>query len=138
MKNVRLAIIFYSVGGTNYQMAKWAKAGAEAAGAEVKLFKVEELAPQAVIDGNEKWKSTVEATKDIPVATSADIEWADALIFSTPTRFGNMASQMKQFMDIQGGIWSTGKTVNKVVSAMSSAKTLMVGKRQQSFLFIQQ
>lgn len=128
MKNVKLAIIFYSVGGTNYQMAKWAKAGAEAAGAEVKLFKVEELAPQAVIDGNEKWKATVEATKDIPVATSADIEWADALIFSTPTRFGNMASQMKQFMDIQGGIWATGKTVNKVVSAMSSAQNAHGGQ----------
>lgn len=122
MKNIKLAIIFYSVGGTNYQMAKWAKAGAEAAGAEVKIFKVEELAPQSVIDGNEKWKATVEATKDIPVATSADIEWADALIFSTPTRFGNMASQMKQFIDIQGGIWASGKTVNKVVSAMSSAQ----------------
>lgn len=128
MENVKLAIIFYSVGGTNYQMAKWAKAGAEAAGAEVKLFKVEELAPQAVIDGNEKWKATVEATKDIPVATSADIEWADALIFSTPTRFGNMASQMKQFMDIQGGIWATGKTVNKVVSAMSSAQNAHGGQ----------
>ena len=122
MNNVKLAIIFYSVGGTNYQMAKWAKEGAEAAGAEVKLFKVEELAPQIAIDGNDKWKATIEATKDIPVVTSDDIEWADSLIFSTPTRFGNMASQMKQFIDTQGGIWANGKTVNKVVSAMSSAQ----------------
>ncbi|UJF15568.1 NAD(P)H:quinone oxidoreductase type IV [Jeotgalibaca sp. MA1X17-3] len=122
MKNVKLAIIFYSVGGTNLQMAKWAKESAEAAGAEVRLLKVQELAPQSVIDSNDKWKATVEATKDIPVATSDDIVWADSIIFSTPTRFGNMASQMKQFIDIQGGIWASGKTINKVVSAMSSAQ----------------
>src|SRR5699024_11148778 len=61
-------------------------------------------------------------TKDIPVATSDDIEWADAIIFSTPTRFGNMPSQMKQFLDIQGGIWGNGTTINKVVSAMYSAQ----------------
>ncbi|QKY71405.1 NAD(P)H:quinone oxidoreductase [Lentibacillus sp. CBA3610] len=122
MLNTKLAVIFYSMSGTNYQLAKWAEEGAKEADAEVKVFKVEELAPQSVIDGNEAWKSTVEATKDVPVATSDDIEWADAIIFSTPTRFGVMASQMKQFLDIQGGIWANGKTVNKVVSAMTSAQ----------------
>src|SRR5690625_3663003 len=122
MSNVKLAVVFYSMGGTNYQMAQWAKEGAEAAGAEVRLLKVEELAPDSVVQGNEAWKATVEATKDVPVATSDDLEWADAIIFSTPTRFGNMASQMKQFLDLQGGLWATGKTVNKVVSAMTSAQ----------------
>lgn len=122
MSNVKLAIIFYSMGGTNYQLAKWAEEGAKEAGAEVKVLKVQELAPESVIQGNEIWKATVEATKDVPVATSDDIEWADAIIFSVPTRFGNMPSQMKQFLDIQGGLWATGKTVNKVVSAMTSAQ----------------
>lgn len=122
MENVKLAVIFYSMGGTNYEMAKWAKEAGEAAGAEVKLLKVQELAPESVIEGNEGWKATVDATKDIPVATSDDIVWADAIIFSTPTRFGTMASQMKQFIDLQGGIWAEGKTINKVVSAMSSAQ----------------
>ncbi|MEC1445891.1 NAD(P)H:quinone oxidoreductase [Bacillus haynesii] len=122
MSNVKLAVVFYSMGGTNYQLAKWAADGAKEAGAEVKVLKVQELAPQSVIEGNEVWKSTVDATKDIPVVTSEDIEWADAIIFSTPTRFGNMASQMKQFLDTQGGLWANGKTVNKVVSAMSSAQ----------------
>ncbi|SEP81389.1 NAD(P)H:quinone oxidoreductase [Piscibacillus halophilus] len=120
--NVKLAVVFYSMGGTNYQLAKWAKEGAEEAGAEVKLLKVEELAPQSVIEGNEAWKATVDATKDVPVVQSDDVEWADAIIFSTPTRFGNMAAQMKQFLDTQGGLWASGKTVNKVVSAMSSAQ----------------
>ncbi|MFB9860207.1 NAD(P)H:quinone oxidoreductase [Salinicoccus siamensis] len=122
MENVKVAVIFYSMGGTNLQMAKWSQEGAEAAGAEVRLLKVDELAPQSVIDANEAWKATYEATKDIPTATSEDIEWADAIIFNTPTRFGGMASQMKQFIDTQGGIWAQGKTINKVVSATSSAQ----------------
>jgi NAD(P)H dehydrogenase (quinone) len=122
MTNVKLAVIFYSMGGTNYQLAKWAEEGAKEAGAEVKVLKVEELAPDSIIERNEVWKNTVEATKNVPIATGDDIEWADAIIFSVPTRFGNMPSQMKQFLDIQGGLWATGKTVNKVVSAMTSAQ----------------
>ncbi|MDW0118290.1 NAD(P)H:quinone oxidoreductase [Sporosarcina thermotolerans] len=122
MTNVKLAVVFYSMGGTNYQLAKWAADGAKEAGAEVKIVKVQELAPQSVIDSNEAWKATVNATKDVPVATSEDLEWADAIIFSVPTRFGNMPSQMKQFLDIQGGLWASGKTINKVVSAMTSAQ----------------
>jgi NAD(P)H dehydrogenase (quinone) len=122
MANVKLAVIFYSMSGTNFQLAKWAEEGAKEMGAEVKVLKVEELAPESVIQGNEAWKATVEKTKDVPVATSDDIEWADAIIFSVPTRFGNMPSQMKQFLDIQGGLWANGKTVNKVVSAMTSAQ----------------
>lgn len=122
MPNVKLAVIFYSMGGTNYQMAKWAEEGAKEAGAEVKVLKVQELAPESVIQSNEAWKKTVEMTKDVPVATADDIEWADALIFSAPTRFGSMPSQMKQFIDTLGGLWASGKTVNKVVSAMTSAQ----------------
>lgn len=128
MENVNVAVVYYSMGGTNYQMAQWAAEGAKAAGANVRLVKVEELAPQSVIDNNEGWKATVEAMKDVPVATSDDLDWADAIIFSVPTRFGNMASQMKQFLDIQGGLWATGKTVNKVVSAMTSAQNAHGGQ----------
>lgn len=119
---VKLAVIFYSMGGTNVQLSKWAAEGAKEAGADVKVFKVKELAPESAIEGNEAWKATVEATKDIPEVTPDDLEWADALIFSVPTRFGNMPSQMKQFLDTTGGLWAQGKLVNKVVSAMSSAQ----------------
>lgn len=124
----KVAIIFYSMGGTNYQLAKWAQEGAEASGAEVRLLRVEELAPESVIEGNEAWKSTVEATKHIPVATADDVEWADAVIFSTPSRFGEMASQMKQFIVTLGGLWASGKTVNKVVSGMASAQNPQGGQ----------
>ncbi|MBN8235468.1 NAD(P)H:quinone oxidoreductase [Halobacillus kuroshimensis] len=122
MSNVKAAVIFYTMGGTNYTMAQWAAKGAEEAGAEVKLLKVDELAPQSVIEANEGWKATVEKIKDIPAATSEDIEWADVIIFSMPTRFGNLPSQMKQFIDMQGGLWANGRTINKVVSGMTSAQ----------------
>lgn len=66
---VKLAIVYYSSTGTNYQLAQWAAEGAKEAGAEVKIFKVQETAPQAQIDGNPAWKAHVEAAKDIPVVT---------------------------------------------------------------------
>jgi NAD(P)H dehydrogenase (quinone) len=122
MSNVKLAIVYYSATGTNHKLATWAKEAAEAKGAEVKLVKVPELAPETAIDANPAWRTHVDATANVEVATSDDIEWADAIIFSVPTRFGVMASQMKQFIDTQGGLWASGKTVNKVVSAMSSAQ----------------
>ena len=130
MKNVKLAIVYYSMTGTNFQLAKWAKEAAEEAGAEVRMLKVQEIAPQEVIDGNPAWLTQKEKEKDIKVASSEDLTWADAIIFSSPTRFGNVTSQIKQFMDIQGGVWSEGKLVDKVVSAMSSAQNPHGGQEQ--------
>lgn len=130
MEKTKLAIVYYSMTGTNFQLASWAKEAAEEAGAEVRMLKVKELAPEKAIEGNPAWKAQVEKEKDIKEATSEDLVWADAIIFSSPTRFGNVASQMKQFMDLQGGIWSEGKLINKVVSAMSSAQNPHGGQEQ--------
>lgn len=127
--SVKLAVIYYSSTGTNYQLAQWAKEGAEELGAEVKVLKVPELAPQAAIDSNPAWKANHEATKDVPEVQLSDLEWADAYIFSVPTRFGNMASQMRQFLDTTGGLWFRGKLANKVVSAMTSAQNPHGGKK---------
>ncbi|GGB69453.1 NAD(P)H:quinone oxidoreductase type IV [Fictibacillus barbaricus] len=121
MANVKLNIIYYSSTGTNYQLAQWAAEGAKEIGAEVKILKVPELAPAAAIESNPAWKAHVEATKDVPEVTLDDLVEADALIFSIPTRYGNMPGQMKQFLDTTGGLWFQGKLANKVVSAMSSA-----------------
>lgn len=120
--SIKLAVIYYSSTGTNYQMAQWAKAGAEELGAEVRVLKVPESAPQAAIESNPVWKAHVDSTKDVPEVTLADLEWADAYIFSVPTRFGNMAGQMRQFLDTTGGLWFEGKLMNKVVSGMTSAQ----------------
>lgn len=120
--SIKLAIIYYSAGGTNFQLAKWAEEAGIEAGAEVKVRKVPELAPQSVIDENKEWKAFLESTREVQEVALQDLEWADAIIFSVPTRFGSMPSQMKQFLDTTGGLWFNGKLVNKVVSAMSSAQ----------------
>lgn len=122
MDNIKLAIIYYSSTGTNYQMAQWAEAAAKETGAEVKLAKVRENAPQAAIDSNPAWKAHTEAAADVPEAEVSLLEWADAIIFSVPTRYGHVPSQFQQFLDTTGGLWAQGKLANKVVSAMSSAQ----------------
>ncbi|MCF8564144.1 NAD(P)H:quinone oxidoreductase [Alicyclobacillus tolerans] len=122
MATVNLAVVYYSSTGTNHKMALAAAEAARDAGAEVKVLKVPELAPEEAIASNAGWKAHYEATKNVPEAKASDLEWADAIIFSVPTRFGNLPSQMKQFLDTMGGLWAQGKTVNKVVSAMTSAQ----------------
>lgn len=122
LTNVKLAVIYYSSGGTNYQLARWAEEGAKEMGAEVKVLKVPETAPMAAIESTPAWKAHYEATKDVPEVTLADLEWADAIIFSAPTRFGSKPSQLQAFLDTTGGLWFHGKLTNKVVSAMSSAQ----------------
>lgn len=130
MKNIKLTIVYYSMTGTNFQLASWAKDAAEEAGAQVRMVKVAELAAQEAIDSNPAWQAQVEREKDIKEASSDDLLWADAIIFSTPSRFGIVASQMKQFLDSQGGIWAQGKLANKVVSAMTSAQNSHGGQEQ--------
>lgn len=120
MSKVKLSIIYYSQTGHNYTMAKWAKEAAENAGAEVRLRKVEEY--MDISDPNPGWKKYLDESEDIEIATSDDILWADAILFSAPTRFGVMAGQMKKFLDEQGGLWAKGETANKHVSAMTSAQ----------------
>lgn len=122
MKDIKVAVIYYSSTGTNYQMARWAHEAAKAAGVkEVRLRKVRELAPQEAIAENKEWQKHVEHTKDVEVASMDDLEWADAYIFSAPTRYGNLPSQFQSFLDMTGGLWSSGKLANKVVSGMTSA-----------------
>lgn len=127
---MNLAIIYYSSTGTNFQLARWAEEGGKDAGAEVKVLKVNELAPEAAIATNPAWKKHVDETQNVPEASTGDLEWADAIIFSAPTRFGNVPSQMKQFLDLTGGLWAQGKLANKVVSAMSSASNPHGGQEQ--------
>ncbi len=120
--SVRLAIIYYSTYGTNHRMAAIAADAARAAGAEVRLLKVPETAPAETVSGNDAWRAHAEATAHIAHASAADMEWANAYLFSAPTRFGVMASQMRAFIDTLGGVWAKGGLSNKAVSAMSSAQ----------------
>lgn len=126
--SVKLAVLFYSTYGTNHQMAEIAAEAARAAGAEVKLLRIAETAPDSVVNGQDAWKAQVEKVADIPVATPEDMEWADAYLFSAPTRFGAAPSQLRAFIDTLGGQWFNGKLANKAVSAMTSAQNAHGGQ----------
>ncbi|SMO95475.1 NAD(P)H:quinone oxidoreductase [Gracilimonas mengyeensis] len=121
MSDVKTAIIYYSSTGVNYQLAQWAAESAKENGSEVRLRKVEELAPEQAIEQNPAWKEHYEATKDVETASMDDLEWADTIVFSAPTRYGNVPAQLKQFLDSTGPLWQQGKLVNKVVTGMTSA-----------------
>jgi NAD(P)H dehydrogenase (quinone) len=130
MEKVKIAVIYYSSTGANHQLAKWAAESAEKEGAEVKILKVKELAPLEAINSNPAWKEHAEASKDVKEAGMDDLDWADAIIFSIPTRYGNVPAQMKQFLDSTGGLWQKGKLTNKVVTAMSSAMNAHGGQEE--------
>lgn len=117
----KIAIIYYSSTGNTHEIAQSAAEGAGAAGAEVRLRKVPELAPDAAIDSNPAWRAHVEATRDVPEATPDDLEWADGFLLGSPTRFGLPAAQLKQFIDQCGGMWFTGKLQDKVAGAFTGA-----------------
>jgi NAD(P)H dehydrogenase (quinone) len=118
---VKMAVIYYSATGTNYRLALEAEKTGREAGAQVRLRKVAEHAPESAIAGNSAWKAHVDATRDVPLASLEDLEWADALVICSPTRYGGLAAQMKQFLDRTGPLWAKGKLANKTVTAMTSA-----------------
>jgi NAD(P)H dehydrogenase (quinone) len=125
---VKLTIAFYSTYGTNHRMAEIAAEAARAAGAEVRLRRIAETAPADVVASQDAWKAQVDRAADIPVATAEDMEWANAYLFSAPTRFGQAPSQLRAFIDTLGGVWFQGKLANKAVSAMTSAQNAHGGQ----------
>ena len=122
MENLKLAIIYYSSTGTNYTLAREAETSAKDLGVEnIRFKRVEETVPEEVIKENEDWHNHYQETKEIETATVEDLDWADAIIFSYPTRYGDAPSQFKSLVDSTGGLWQNGKLVNKVVTGMTSA-----------------
>ncbi|MCW8103660.1 NAD(P)H:quinone oxidoreductase [Streptomyces tauricus] len=120
--SVRVAVIYYSATGNVHQLAQAVAEGAAAGNAEVRLRRVAEMAPDTSIDSNPAWRAHIDATKsEVPEATLEDLEWADAYAFGTPTRFGNVAAQLKQFIDRTGGLWQAGAFHNKPVTSFTSA-----------------
>lgn len=120
---MKVLIVFYSTYGHVYQMAQAVVEGAQAVpGVEVALRRVPETLPDDVL----AQMGAVEAQKaysHIPVATVDELASADAIIFGTPTRFGNMCGQMRQFLDATGQLWQQGALVGKVGSVFASTAT---------------
>ncbi|MFI7610814.1 NAD(P)H:quinone oxidoreductase [Nonomuraea terrae] len=125
---VKVAVIYYSATGFSAEIAKEVAQAAEKAGAEVRLRKAAELAPEAAIASNEAWAAHAAASAGVTVATADDVAWADAVIFGTPTRFGNVSSQLKQFIDALGGLWARGLLADKVYSGFVTTATAHGGQ----------
>lgn len=118
-----IAVIYYSATGTVYSLAQAVAEGAEKAGAEVRLRKVRELAPAEAIATNQGWAGHHADTQHVPVATADDLIWADGVVFGTPTRYGNVAAQLKQFIDATGPQWEQGLLANKIYSGFTATST---------------
>ena len=121
--STKINIVFYSMYGHVYRMAEAVAEGVrEVPGVEVMLHQVPELIPPEVLE-----KSGAAAAKtqfaDIPEATMDVLVESDAIIFGTPTRFGMMAGQMRNFLDQTGGIWAQGKLIGKIGSVFVSTGT---------------
>src|SRR6186713_870074 len=120
---MKIQIIFYSMYGHVYRMAEAVAEGArQVAGAEVTLLQVAELMPDAALEKSGA-KAARQAFAQVPVARVDQLAEADAIIFGTPTRFGNMCAQMRNFLDQTGQMWAKGVLVGKIASVFASTAT---------------
>ncbi len=132
---MKVLVVYYSMYGHIYQMAQAAAEGAgQVAGVIVDLCRVPETLPETVLEK----MGAVEAQKQqehVPVCTVDELGAADAVIFGTPTRFGNMCGQMRQFLDATGKLWMAGALVGKVGSVFASSNTQHGGQESTILSF---
>lgn len=118
----KVAVVFYSMYGHVYRMAEAVGEGARAAGADVALFQVPELVPDAALERTGA-KAARAAFAHVPVMQPDQLVEYDAIILGSPTRFGNAAAQVRNFIDRTGQLWAQGKLIGKVGSAFTSTAT---------------
>lgn len=115
----KVTIVFHSLYGHVFALARAIEEGAKGVGAEVRLRQVAELLPAEVLA---KMHAT-EAKKplaNVPIATNDDLTWADAIFLGTPTRYGASSASMQAFLDGTGGLWGSGALIGKIGSAFAS------------------
>ena len=124
----KVLIAFYSRGGVTEALAKAIAEGAKAEGAEVRLRRAREFVGEEVMKKAPGWLEGAKRMNALYEApTEADAEWADGIVFGTPTRFGSMTAELKAYIDGLGGLWFQGKLVGKAGSAFASTSTLHGG-----------
>ncbi len=132
---MKILIVFYSMYGHVHRLAEAIAEGArEVTGAEVELRRVPETLPEEVL----KKMGALEAQKafaHIPVCQVDELASADAILFGTPTRFGNMCGQMRQFLDATGQLWAKGALIGKVGSVFTSSATQHGGQESTLLSF---
>jgi len=132
---MKILVVYYSMYGHVHRMAEAVADGArEVNGAEVLMRRVPETLPEDVLGK----MGALEAQKDlihVPICTQEELAGADAIIFGTPTRFGNMCGQMRQFLDATGGLWARGALVGKVGGVFTSSGTQHGGQESTILSF---
>jgi NAD(P)H dehydrogenase (quinone) len=132
---MKVLIVYYSMYGHINRMAEAVAEGARTVkGSEVALRRVPETLPRDVLEK----MGALEAQKKfekVPIAAVDELASADAIIFGTPTRFGNMCGQMRQFLDATGGLWAKGALVGKVGSVFTSTATQHGGQESTLLSF---
>jgi len=132
---MKILVVFYSMYGHVYTMANAVAKGVKRVeGAEVELRRVPETLPDEVL-GNMGALEFQKSISDIPVCSVEELGEADAVIFGTPTRFGNMCGQMRQFLDATGMLWGAGALVGKVGSVFTSSNTQHGGQESTILSF---
>ena len=126
----KVLVLYYSTWGHIEKMAYAAAEGAREAGAEAVVKRVPELVPSQVAE-----QAHYKLDQPAPIATVDELPEYDAIIFGTPTRFGNMAAQMKNFLDQTGALWAQGKLVGKVGSVFTSSATQHGGQESTLITF---
>ena len=120
----KLLVTYYSTYGHTWALAKTVVEGGEAAGAEVRLRRIPELEEARKQLSTQDFYNQVQAQMaDIPEVTHDDLRWADGVAWGTPTRYGNMAAQVKQFLDTTGAIWQNGELEDKAAGVFVSTAT---------------
>jgi NAD(P)H dehydrogenase (quinone) len=132
---MKVMIVYYSMYGHIHRMAEAVAEGAKMVkGADVFMYRVPETLTEEVLGK----MGALEAQKGlahVPVCTVDELATADAIIFGTPTRFGNMCGQMRQFLDATGGLWAKGALVGKVGSVFTSSATQHGGQESTILTF---
>ena len=132
---MNILIVYYSMYGHIYRMAEAAKEGAASVdGSSVQMLRVPETLPEAVLQKMGAWEAQ-QSMAHVPVCKVGDLASADAILFGTPTRFGNMCGQMRQFLDATGALWATGALVGKVGSVFTSSGTQHGGQESTILTF---
>jgi len=128
MSSVNILIAFYSRNGSTEALANAIAEGARSEGAEVRLRRAREIVSADIIAKAPGWAENADRMNGLYEApTEPDAEWADGIVFGTPTRFGSMTSELKAYIDGLGGLWSQGKLNGKVGSGFTSTSTMHGG-----------
>jgi NAD(P)H dehydrogenase (quinone) len=129
MDKTKILVAFYSRNGMTESLAKAVGEGAEAAGAEVRLRRARDIVGPEIMAKAPGWaENAARMNAEYPAPTEEDAEWADGIVFGTPTRFDNVSAELKAYVDSLGGIWFQGKLNGKAGGAFTSTSSLHGGK----------